>query len=108
MFNITTSAMWRWYATSRVLEKEAAIKDSIIALYGKKTGIYANSLERMEQNFRLQESLCKDCVPALKTCTDDLNVFKPRARRRGWTIAVGIPVAFSIGVVSGIIYQTIK
>lgn len=87
------------YAESRVLKKELLTKEAIIRLYERETGISGNNIELMEESFRLKSDVQKDCLSA----AEQLPIFKDRARRRGVTIAIGIPVAALVGYGTGVL-----
>lgn len=42
-----------------------------------------------------------DCIPKLDDCEKEVAVFKNRARRRGFTIAIAVPAAALIGYGTG-------
>jgi len=100
--------MWKWYLTARILEKEAAVKDSIIDLYAKQTGVYQTNVKLMEQSFALKNSVNQECVPALSECQKSLDIYRPRSHRRGMVIAIGIPASLLVGFGTGMIYQSLK
>ena len=107
-FNVAYTSMWKWYVTSRILERESAIKDSIIDLYGKKTGVYQTNIKLMEQSFALKEGIAAECLPQLIDCQKSLDIYRPRSHRRGVVIAVGVPASLLIGFGTGMIYQSLK
>ena len=96
-FNVTYLNMNRLWAENRVLRKEVAERDTIIDLYGRETGIYKTTIPLMKQNFALKDGICKDAVPKLAKCNEDLLVFRPRAKRRAWSLVIAVPVAAIIG-----------
>lgn len=98
LFSLTWRSMQYWRAEALVLRKESAVKDTIIALYGEKTGVYKGSLETMRENFEIKAAIASDCPDRLTACETDLVKFKGRANRRAWIIIGGVPVAFGAGM----------
>jgi hypothetical protein len=84
-----------------VQRKELAICDTIIGLYERKTGIYRSNEKLMEENFRIKNEIAGNCPNDLKTCNEQQAIYKGRANRRGWTIAVLAPVALGAGYLVG-------
>jgi hypothetical protein len=108
LFSLNFRAMNYWHATSRVLEKESAVKDSVIDLFQRKTGVYQNNIKLMEQSFALKEGIAAECLPELIEAKKQLDIYRPRSHRRGVVIAVGIPASLLIGFGTGMIYQSLK
>ncbi len=107
-FNVAYASMWKWYLTARILERESAIKDSIIDLFQKQTGVYQTNVKLMEQSFALKEGIAAECLPELIEAKKQLDIYRPRSRRRGVVIAVGVPASLLIGFGTGMIYQSLK
>jgi hypothetical protein len=96
-FNLTFTSMWYWYGEAVNLNKQLRKSEEIIGFYSEITGVEAQSREMLRQSFDLKYAGCKDCLPQLETCSTDLVKFKGRAKRRGLTIAIGIPMVTLIG-----------
>lgn len=96
-FNLTFTSMWYWYGQANSLHYENLILNRTIKSYEKVTGISAQNETLMQDAFDIKNAVCRDCVPALEECEGNLVKFRGRAKRRGWTIVVSVPVALAVG-----------
>ena len=80
----------------RVLDQSKQYKIALEA-YENATGIQAEDIAEMRETLKDQ----KDCIPKLDDCEKEVTVFKTRARRRGFTIAIAVPAAALIGYGTG-------
>jgi len=101
MYLLTYQSMWYWYERALWLDSLNMKHEATIRSYQNVTGIYGDNEELMQQNYDLKIGQCKDCVPELEDCSSSLAIYKPRSKRRGIIIAVGIPVALVGGYYAG-------
>jgi hypothetical protein len=94
---MTFSSMWYWYEECILMNKELMKTKEIVAIYEDLTGIQAANEKAIRDAYEIKQAVCKDCVPALADAEAGLVKFKGRARRRGFTIAIAVPVVFGIG-----------
>lgn len=68
-------------------------QNDVIRLYEQYTGVAESTFSVMKQNLELRNTIQGDCLKAAQ----ELPIYKAKCKRRGLTIAIGIPVSLAIG-----------
>ena len=92
-FNLIFSSMMYWYGEATLLHKTVLERENTIKVYEEVTGIQARSEELIRDAYELKNSVNEDCTGQLSR----LEKYEGKAKRRGWTIVIAVPVVFGIG-----------
>jgi hypothetical protein len=103
-FNVLYFSAEYWRSEAFRMQDLYKRQKKVNELYIKYTGISAESERIMQQNFEIKDAICKDCVPKLEDCEDQLFRSKERVKSRTKLALFGIPIAAGIGFLAGAIY----
>lgn len=82
-----------WHGEATLLHKTVLEQEKTIRVYEEVTGIQSRSEELIRSAYELKESVNGDCTERLSR----LEKYEGKAKRRGWTIVIAVPVVFGIG-----------